>query len=355
MADSSAPHLEASPHPGEAPLRWGILGAANIARRRVIPALQQSARARLVAVASRDPRTASQFADEMQIGRAYGSYDALLADPDIDAVYIPLPNHLHVPWTIRAAEAGKHVLCEKPIALNAEEAQTLLELRDRTGVQICEAFMVRSHPRWHTVKAMLGDGRIGPLQTMSAHFSYARKGAENIRSRPDWGGGALMDIGCYPVLIARWMYDAEPTAVMASIDRDPDFGVDRLVSAILRFPEGTAQFTVGGQLVLHQQLHLFGTRGFIAVDVPFNPPEDSPTRIVIDDGRDLAGSGAETILVPSANQFVLQVEAFADAVAGRAALPFRLEDSVANMAVLDALVRSGVSGRWEAPAPSRST
>ncbi len=331
------------------PVRWGVLGAANIARRRVIPALQRAANSTVLAVASRNLDTATQFADDMDVPRPYGSYDALLADPDIDAVYIPLPNHLHVPWAVRAAEAGKHVLCEKPIALTANEARTLLAVRERTGVQICEAFMVRSHPRWHAVKALVDEGRIGTLETISAHFSYARKTAENIRSKPQWGGGALMDIGCYPVFMSRWMYGAEPTSVMAMMDRDAETGVDKLVSAMLRFPTGTAQFTVGGQLVLHQQLQLFGTAGVINVEVPFNPPEETPTCVVVDDGRDLAGSGAERIDFPAVNQFVEQAESMAAAIRGTGAAPVSLENSIGNMAVLDALVRSAASGRWEQP------
>lgn len=331
------------------PVRWGILGAANIARGRMIPALRQSDRSQVLAIASRDLSTAQRAADEMSIPRAYGSYDALLADPDIDAIYNPLPNHLHVPWSIRAAEAGKHVLCEKPIAMTAAEARELMRVRDATGVQICEAFMVRSHPRWHAVKSLIAAGRIGELRMVSGHFSYAKKGAENIRSKVEWGGGALLDIGCYPIAVSRWLFDAEPIDVMATIDRDPEFGVDRHVAGILRFANGTASFTCSGQLALAQSMQILGTGARIDVDVPFNPPETVPTRLVLDDGRDLHGGGMETIAFEPCNQFALQGDAFVDAIRGRGVAPVSLESSIANMTVIDALFRSAESGRREVP------
>lgn len=331
------------------PVRWGILGAANIARGRMIPALKQSDRSQVLAIASRDLSTAQRAADEMSIPRAYGSYDALLADPDIDAIYNPLPNHLHVPWSIRAAEAGKHVLCEKPIAMTAAEARELMRVRDATGVQICEAFMVRSHPRWHAVKSLIAAGRIGELRMVSGHFSYAKKGAENIRSKVEWGGGALLDIGCYPIAVSRWLFDAEPIDVMATIDRDPEFGVDRHVAGILRFANGTASFTCSGQLALAQSMQILGTGARIDVDVPFNPPETVPTRLVLDDGRDLHGGGMETIAFEPCNQFALQGDAFVDAIRGRGVAPVSLESSIANMTVIDALFRSAESGRREVP------
>ena len=331
------------------PVRWGILGAANIARRRMIPALQQSARSQVLAIASRDRATAQCAADEMNIPRAYGSYEELLADPDIDAVYNPLPNHLHVPWSTRAALAGKHVLCEKPIAMTAPEARELMRVRDQTGVEICEAFMVRSHPRWHAAKSLVNAGRIGALRMVNGHFSYSRKDGTNIRSKVEWGGGALLDIGCYPIALSRWLFDAEPIDVMATIDRDPEFGVDRYVAGVLRFANGTASFTCSGQLALAQSMQLFGTTGRIDVDVPFNPSETVPTRLVIDDGRDLQGGGMETIAFAPCNQFALQADAFVDAIQGRGTVPVSLEDSIANMTVLDALFRSAETGRWEAP------
>ncbi len=329
------------------PIRWGILGAANIARGRMIPAMHASAHATPIAVASRDREKAVRFAQELSIPRAYGSYEELLADKDIDAIYNPLPNHLHVPWTIRAAAAGKHVLCEKPIALTASEARSLLEVRASTGLVIAEAFMVRSHPRWHRAKALAHDGTIGALRAISGHFSYPHKDATNIRSRVEWGGGALLDIGIYPLALSRWLFDAEPTEVLATLDRNPETGVDALLAAIVRFPTGLATFTCSGELVLHQSMLLFGTTGRIEVPVPFNPSETARTPLIIDDGRDLQGAGRTVLKTPVVNQFVEQIDAFAGAIRGERDVPVSLEDSLANMRAIDALFRSAESGRWE--------
>lgn len=337
-----------APTPVVEPLRWGVLGAANIAVRTVIPAIQRSRHGRVVALASRDLAKARAAADGLGIPRAHGSYEALLADPDVDAIYNPLPNHLHVPWSIRAAEAGKHVLCEKPVALSADEARTLVAARDRTGVQIAEAFMVRTHPQWHGVRAMVADGRIGELRLVAGHFSYYRVDPADIRSRAEWGGGALMDIGCYPVTLARWLYGAEPRRVIGLVERDPALGVDRLASGLLDFAAGQATFTCSGQLVPHQRMQLFGTTGRIEVEIPFNAPPDRPARVRLDDGRVLGGSG-EPIEFPVVDQYALQADRFAEAVRGVGTVAVPLEDSVGNMAVLDALFRSAASGRWETP------
>jgi predicted dehydrogenase len=330
------------------PVRWGVLGAANIALRKVVPAMQRSRHCRVVALASRDPARARAAADGAGIARAHGSYEALLADPDVDAVYNPLPNHLHVPWSIRAAEAGKHVLCEKPVALSADEARALLAVRDRTGVQIAEAFMVRAHPQWLAVRDLVRAGRIGELRLVAGHFSYYRVDPADIRSRREWGGGALMDIGCYPVMLARWLFGAEPLDVAGMIERDPSLGVDRLTSGMLRFERGQATFTCSGQLVPHQRMHVFGTTGRIEVEIPFNAPPDRACRIRVDDGRE-PGAAGEAIELPAADQYTLQADRFAEAVRGVGTVPVPLEDSIGNMAVLDALFRSAESGRREVP------
>ena len=331
----------------QAPLRWGVLGVANIAVRQVVPAMQRSPECRIEAIASRDQAKADTAARSLGIPRAYGSYEALLGDPAIDAIYIPLPNHLHVPWTIRAAEAGKHVLCEKPIACTAAEARQLLAVRARTGVVIGEAFMVRTHPQWAKVRELLAAGRIGELRLVTGLFSYFRRDPNDVRSHAEWGGGALLDIGCYPVTLSRWLFGEEPEEVAAVLERDPEFKVDRLVSALLRYPTGQATFTVGGQTVPFQRMQLFRTRGRIEVQIPFNAPPDRPCRILLDDGRDLLGTGIETILVDAADQYRLQGERFGDAVRGRGPVPVPVEDAVANMTVLDALFRAADSGRWE--------
>jgi len=331
------------------PLRWGILGAANIAVQKVIPAMRASPQARVIAIASRDLKKARDAARLLDIAKAYGSYDELLADPGIDAIYNPLPNHLHMPWTIRAAESGKHVLCEKPIALNAGEARVMLNVRKRTGVTIAEAFMVRSHPQWLEVRRLVRDGRIGALRLVSGHFSYFRRDPNDVRSRVEWGGGALLDIGCYPVTLTRWLFDAEPTAAIANVERDPEFGVDRLVTALLRFDEGQGVFSCAGQLVPFQRMTLFGDRGRIEIEIPFNAPPDRQCRIIIDDGSRFASDAAEVIQFPAVDQYTVQAERFADAVAGVGQVPVSLEDAVANMEVIDALFRSIDTGRWESP------
>ena len=321
------------------PVRWGILGTANIARKKVVPAMKESSLAVPWAIASRDLAKAAAVADELGLTRAYGSYDELLADPDIDAIYNPLPNHLHVPWSIRAARAGKHVLCEKPIALTAAEARSLIDVRNETGVVIGEAFMVRSHPQWLEVKRMIDDGRIGTLRLVSGHFSYYRRDPDDIRSHVDWGGGALMDIGCYPIFIARWMFGTEPTEVVAMVDRDPELGIDYLTSALMRFPTGQATFTCAGQLVPYQRMHMFGDRGRIEVEIPFNAPPDRSCRIFVDDGSLLGGAGAVEIHLPVVNQYALQADAFSRAIRGVGPVPVSLETALGNMAAIDALWR----------------
>jgi predicted dehydrogenase len=322
------------------PVRWGILGAANIAVNKVIPAMRASAISRPLAIASRDIAKAQRAAERLGIPRAYGSYEELLADPDIEAVYNPLPNHLHIPWSIRGAQAGKHVLCEKPIALTADEARTLLAARDANRVQVAEAFMVRTHPQWLEVERLVASGAIGPLRLVSGLFSYYRRDAADIRSRPEWGGGALMDIGCYPIFIARWMFEAEPTDVVAMIDRDPELGVDRLTSAMLRFPKGYATFTCAGQLVHYQRMQLLGERGRIEVEIPFNAPPDVPTRIFVDDGSLLGDASAKAIEFPPVDQYAVQADRFSEAVRGVGSVPVSLETAIGNMVVIERLFRS---------------
>jgi predicted dehydrogenase len=328
------------------PVRWGILGAANIAVNKVIPAMGASRHSRVVAIASREIARARAAAARLGIPKVYDSYDDLIDDPEVEAIYNPLPNHLHVPWSIRAAQAGKHVLCEKPIALTAEEARSLEAARDANGVQIAEAFMVRTHPQWLEVERIVASGRVGDLRLVSGHFSYYRRDPSDIRSRREWGGGALMDIGCYPIFIARWMFGAEPTDVVGLLDRDPELGVDRLTSALLRFPRGQATFTCAGQLAHHQRMQLFGERGRIEVEIPFNAPPDAPTRIFVDDGSRLGGASAVAVEIAAVDQYTLQADRFSEAVRGVGTVPVSLENAVGNMVVIDALFRSADERRW---------
>ena len=328
-------------------VRWGILGVANIARTKVIPAMMKGEWTEVAAIASRDARRAREAAEELGIPRAYGSYEELLADPEIDVIYNPLPNHLHVPWTARAANAGKHVLCEKPIALNAEEARELLEVRERTGVMIGEAFMVRLHPQWIEARRLVQEGRLGELRFINAYFSYFKLDPENIRNRMDAGGGGLMDIGCYPIHVSRFIFDEEPRRVVSLVERDPGMEVDRLTSAILEFPSGQATFTCSTQLSAAQRVHIFGTKGRLELEIPFNAPPDQPTRIVVDDGSAAPAAGGEVIEFPAVDQYTLQADAFSSAVVAKTRPPVPLEDAIRNMEVIDAIFRSGRTGRWE--------
>jgi predicted dehydrogenase len=331
-------------------IRWGVLGAARIARTKVIPAMQRSQECEVIALASRSLENARTAAAALAIPRAYGSYEALLADPDVDAVYNPLPNHLHVPWSIRAAEAGKHVLCEKPIALDADQARTLVAARDRTGVLIQEAFMVRTHPQWRAVREEVRGGRLGELRALEMVFSYFNRDPANVRNVAGIGGGALMDIGCYPVVLSRFLFGEEPRRVIATLDRDPEFGTDRLTSALLEFSGGHSVFTCSTQLVPFQRMQVLGTRGRIEVEIPVNTPPDRPARLFVDDGRDVLGTGVEIRTFEACDQYTLQGDQFARAIREGGPAPVPLEDAVANMEVLDALVRSSRTGAWERPA-----
>lgn len=321
-------------------VRWGVLGVAKIAVEKVIPAMQKAHLCEIAAIASRDAAKAQQAAAKLGIPKAYGSYEALLADPQVDAVYIPLPNHLHVPWSIRCAEAGKHVLCEKPIGLNADEARELIQVRDRTRVKIGEAFMVRCHPQWLRAHELVRSGRIGDLRVIAGFFSYSNSDPNNIRNQADIGGGGLMDIGCYPITLSRWLFDAEPQGVIGLIERDPKFGTDRRTSALLDFPTGQCTFTCSTQLVPYQRMQLLGTRGRIEIEIPFNAPPDRPTRIFVDD---------QTEEFPVCDQYTLQGDAFSRAILDDGPVPVSLDDALQNMSVIDAIVRSVESGLWEKP------
>jgi predicted dehydrogenase len=328
-------------------LRVGVLSTANIGLKKVIPAMQQGELTTVTAIASRDLGKAREAADSLGIATAYGSYEELLADPNIDAIYNPLPNQLHIPLTVKAAEAGKHVLCEKPFSMTVAEAKTMLGVRDRTGVKICEAFMIRSTRQWLRVRELLDEGRIGDLRAINAHFSYHNVNPTNIRNQVETGGGGVYDIGCYCIQASRFAFKQEPRRVVALVDRDPQLGTDRLASAILDFPSGQAIFTCSTQLIPYQRVHFLGTRGRIEIEIPFNAPNDRPTRLFLDSTGDLTFSGIATETFPTADQYALQGDAFARAVFDNTEVPVPLEDSIANMAVIDAIFRSGESGQWE--------
>jgi predicted dehydrogenase len=318
-------------------LRVGVLGAADIAVRKVVPAMQLGEHTEVVAIASRDLEKARAAAGTLGIARAYGSYEELLDDAEVDAVYNPLPNHLHVPWTTKAAEAGKHVLCEKPIGRTAAEARALLDVRDRTGVRIEEAFMVRSHPQWIGAIETVRSGRIGRVRSVSGHFSYFNRDTDDIRNQTELGGGAMLDIGSYLVLAARLVYGEEPSRAVARVERDPDFETDVVASAILDFPTGAATVSCSTQQAPYQRVIVFGERGVVEIEIPFNAPPDHPCRVLVD---------GEAIEFPVVDQYTAQGDRFARAVLDGTPGAMPLEDSIANLAVVDAIFESGRTEGW---------
>ena len=329
---------------------WGILSTANIGIKRVIPAILSGQRGVIAAIASRDAKRARDVAARFGISRSYGSYQALLDDPQIEAIYNPLPNHLHVEWTVKALEAGKHVLCEKPIALDAVEAQAIVAARDRTGKRVIEAFMVRFHPQWHRVRALVRDGRIGKVRALQSAFTFPVASPDNVRNRLEYGGGALYDVGCYPIVTARYLLGTEPERTIALVDRDPTLAIDRVTSGLVGFPGGEQLLLTSAlQLALYQRVVVLGTHGRIEITVPFTPAKEHACRIVIDSGASLDGSSAVVEELAPADQYQLQCDLAADAFRGDSTQEFPIEDAISNMRVIDALYRSAISGRWESP------
>ncbi len=331
------------------PVQWGVLSTAKIGLQKVIPAMQKADSCRIAALASRSLSSAQAAADSLRIPRAYGSYESLLADPEIEAVYNPLPNHLHVPLSLAAIEAGKHVLCEKPIAINASEASTLIQARDKSGVLVQEAFMVRYHPQWLRVRELIRTGRIGRLRSVNGLFSYNNRDPNNIRNKAEIGGGGLYDIGCYPITGARFLFEQEPTRVVGLIERDPEWGIDRLTSAMLDFPGGHATFTCATQVTPYQRMQIFGTDGRIEIEIPFNAPPDRPCRIFLDDGSQLGNAGVQEQELPVTDQYTAQGDVFSRAIRLGESLEFPLENAVQGMRIIDAVFRSAETGQWEIP------
>ena len=331
------------------PVVWGIISTAEIGMKKVTPAMLQAKGVTVAAIASRDEAKAKAAAQQLGIPKFYGSYEALLADPEIEAVYNPLPNHLHVPVSIQALQAGKHVLCEKPIAMTAMEAEQLVVAERASGKMIVEAFMVRWHPQWQRARALIMDGAIGEVRAIQVGFSYYNDDPNNVRNMADIGGGGVYDIGCYAIISGRYLFGAEPERVVSTIDRDPNFGTDRLASALVKFP-GNRQlsFMVSTQLVPYQRVHAFGTKGRIEIEIPFNAPPGYGCRIFRDTGKDLKGGSITVETMPVCDQYTLQAEAFSRAIRKEETWPYAIGDAVLNMRVIDAIYKSGESGKWEA-------
>jgi predicted dehydrogenase len=319
-------------------VRWGILSTEDIGVRKVIPGIRKAARCEVVAIASRDGEQARAVADQLGIPSAHASYEALLADPGVDAVYIPLPNHMHMDWTIAALRAGKHVLCEKPLAMTADDAQRMVDVAHETGLHLMEAFMYRQHPSWVAAMDLVDSGRIGTLTAVQSWFSYYNDDATNIRNIVEYGGGALFDIGCYTINLSRMVFGGEPSHIQASVRRDRATGVDALVSAILDFDGGIASFTCAIRSESDQRVHIYGTKGRISIDIPFNIPPDRPTRIRLTAGGDPPVAPDTTVLeFPTTDPYTAEVERFVSAVLDGGPTPVPPEDAVANLRVIDTI------------------
>ena len=324
-------------------VRWGVISTAKIGTEKVIPGMQGARWCDVVAIASRSLDKARQAADRLGIEKAYGSYEELLADPDVDAVYNPLPNHLHVPVSVQAIEAGKHVLCEKPIGLSSVEGQQLVDAAKRhPHLKVMEAFMYRHHPQWQRAKQLVDEGKLGRLRTIQSFFSYFNDDPHNIRNQADIGGGGLMDIGCYPISLSRFLFDDEPKRVMALVEMDPTFETDRLASVIMEFEQGTSTFSCSTQLTAYQRVNIFGTDGRVEIEIPFNAPPDRPCKMWHQVGSDIEGFTVEIC-----DQYGIQGDLFSRAILDQSDVPTPIDDAVSNMKVIEAIVRSGESGTWE--------
>ena len=323
-------------------VRWGVLSTANIGVAKVIPAMQKGKYIEFHALGSRDLERGKTAAAKLGIPHVYGSYEVLLADPNIDAIYNPLPNHLHVPWSIKALEAGKHVLCEKPIAMSSAEAQKLADVaKQHPQLKVMEAFMYRFHPQWQRARQMVNEGKIGELRTVHSFFSYHNVDANNIRNIAAAGGGAMMDVGCYNVSLSRFIFGTEPVRVSGIVEYDPGFKTDRLSSGLLDFGSGTATFTCSTQLVPYQRVNIYGTTGRIEIEIPFNAPPDKPCKIWYQNGEEI-----EEIQFDICDQYTLQGDAFSQAILNNTSVPTPIEDAVANMKVIEAVFNSAKSGTW---------
>jgi predicted dehydrogenase len=315
-------------------VNWGVLSTAKIGVKNVIPSMQKGDFCEISAISSRNKDRAEEAASELDIPKVYGSYEDLLADPDIDAIYNPLPNHLHVPYTIKALEAGKHVLCEKPISITADEAASLIEATKKyPNLKVMEAFMYRFHPQWDKVKEIIKSGDIGEMKYINSVFSYFNVDPDNVRNKADIGGGGVLDIGCYSINLSRFLFEAEPVNVSAFVERDPEFKTDRLTSATLEFPNGTATFMCSTQLHHRQRAVIYGTKGTLELNIPFNAPNEHRRKLWVNTEH-----GSETIIFDTCDQYTLQGDAFSQAILNDTEVPTPLEDALANMKVIDQIL-----------------
>lgn len=326
-------------------VKWGVLSTAKIGVQKVIPAMQKCTNLEIIGIASRNEKGAKEVADNLGISRSYANYDALLNDPDIEAVYNPLPNHLHFEWTKKAIEKGKHVLCEKPMTMTKAEISELISLRDKHRVKVGEAFMVHTHPQWVDTVKRIQSGALGKLRACQGFFSYYNADPKNIRNILEFGGGAMWDIGCYPIHTSRFVFNEEPKKVISLIERDPKLKTDILGSVILDFPSGQCAFTISTQLVPNQRMTFFGEEKKIEVEIPFNAPNDRKCRISLNDG-DLFQSNKEIFEYDICDQYEIQGAIFSDAILSNKEVPVSLEDAYKNASIIDAIFESERTGSW---------
>ena len=331
----------------ERKVRWGIVSTAAIGMNYVTPGIMKSPHSEVVALASRDLGTAQAALAKLGLpaARAYGSYEELFADPEIDAIYNPLPNHLHVPITLAAARAGKHVLCEKPMAMSAAEAE---ELRGAPrDVIISEAFMVRHHPQWHRAREIIRSGELGTVKLVRAVFLYFNNDPANVRNIADIGGGGIYDIGCYCVISGRYLFEAEPKRVVALVDRDPNFGTDRLASVIADFGDGRQlSFVCGTQSSGRQSVEVIGDKQSLEIVIPFNAPLGEKTAVLVGSANNTDRGLLRREIIPAVDQYTEEAENFALAVLGQQPNAYGVEDAILQMRVLDAIFASEKSGGW---------
>ncbi len=325
-------------------VNWGVLSTANIGLKHVIPAMLQGQHINVLAIASRDMQKAKQVANQLGIAEVYADYDSLLTHPDIEAIYNPLPNHLHIEYTIKALKAGKHVLCEKPVGLNASQAKQLMDAAAQfPKLKVMEAFMYRFHLQWKKARAIVNDGLLGEVKTMQSFFSYFNVDDKNIRNKPETGGGALMDIGCYCISFPRFIFGREPQKVVSLIDFDLVMQTDRLTSGILDFGDGiTSSFTCSTQLDSYQRVNIFGSKGRLEIEIPVNAIADETARMWLQ-----VNGAIEEIIIEPCNQYTLQCDAFSKSILYDTEVPTPLTDALNNMKVIDAMFKSAELGRWE--------
>lgn len=317
-------------------INWGILGAAAIAKDQLMPAIKQSTNSNLMALASREIEKAKIIAEANNIPKCYGSYDELLNDPQIDAVYIPLPNHLHMEYTIKAIQKGKHVLVEKPICLKSNDVEEIIKvMNDFPQVKVMEAFMYKLHPQWIKVKELITDGAIGKLKFIQSSFSFFDDNPKSIVNTKEYGGGSLYDIGCYPVSVSRFLFDDQPKLICANMEIDPNLGIEVTTNCILEFENGRSQFFSSIRMKDNQNVKIFGTEGIIELVLPFNPLPNKQAEIIL-----IKNETKEIIKVDSCNQYEIEVSLFSKSIIENTEPPVSIYDSLNNMLVIDKIFES---------------